>query len=113
MTEVEVEIDSSRLERITEVVSGHLKLALKNSICLKGLAFHTSMLVGKNVCNLKVDWSKELSIVRIHVECVIGILKQKYTILQGVLPINCCDSADEDSIRLFLFVVHLLIYGFL
>ena len=27
-------------------------------------------------------------------EQVIGILKQK---LQGVLPINYCDSADEDS----------------
>ena len=28
-----------------------------------------------------------LSLVRIHVECVIGVLKQKYTILQGTLPI--------------------------
>ena len=45
------------------------------------------------------DWSRELSVVRIHLECVIGILKQKYTILQGVLPINYCDSADEDSIK--------------
>ena len=38
-----------------------------------------------------------MSVVRIHVERVKGILKQKYTILQGVLPINYCDSADEDS----------------
>ena len=44
------------------------------------------------------DWSRELSVVRINLECVISILKQKYTILQGFLPINYCDSADEDSI---------------
>ena len=28
---------------------------------------------------VEVDWSKELSLVRIHVERVIGSLKQKYT----------------------------------
>ena len=31
----------------------------------------------------EVDWSCELSIVRILVERVIGLLKQKYTILQS------------------------------
>ena len=36
----------------------------------------------------EVDWGRELSAVRIHVERVIGVLKQKYTILNGVLPIN-------------------------
>ena len=30
-----------------------------------------------------VDWSRELSVVRIHVERVIGLLKRKYTILQS------------------------------
>ena len=42
----------------------------------------------------EVDWSRELSSVRIHVERVIGQLKQKYTILQGVLPI--CLISDND-----------------
>ena len=28
----------------------------------------------------EVDWSRELSVVRIHVERIIGLLKQKYTI---------------------------------
>ena len=36
----------------------------------------------------EIDWSCELSIVRIHVERIIGLLKQKYTILQGMLPIS-------------------------
>ena len=41
-----------------------------------------------------VDWSRELSSVRIHVERVIGVLKQKYTILQGVLPIALVAGTD-------------------
>ena len=36
---------------------------------------------------VEVDWSRELSMLRIHVERVIGVLKQKYTILQSILPI--------------------------
>ena len=45
-----------------------------------------------------VDWSRELSIVRIHIERVIGILKQKFTILQGVLPISLIvDNDNTDS----------------
>ena len=35
----------------------------------------------KQLERVEVDWSRELSMVRIHVECVIGVLKEKYTIL--------------------------------
>ena len=42
----------------------------------------------------EVDWSRELSVVRIYVERVIGALKQKYTILQGLLPINLISDHD-------------------
>ena len=35
----------------------------------------------------EVETSKQLSAVRIHVERVIGLLKNKYTILQGPLPV--------------------------
>lgn len=35
-----------------------------------------------------VDWSREISHVRIHIERVIGQLKKKYKILEGVLPIS-------------------------
>ena len=45
----------------------------------------------------EVDWSRELSIVRIHVERVIGVLKQKYTILQGTLPISLINDNDDDN----------------
>ena len=36
----------------------------------------------------EVDWPREISHVQIHVEQVIGVLKQKYTILQGTFPIT-------------------------
>ena len=42
----------------------------------------------------EVDWSCELSSVRIHVERVIGQLKQKYTILQSILPISLISDND-------------------
>jgi len=47
----------------------------------------------------EVDWSRELSIVRIRVERIIGVLKQKYTILQGVLPISLIsnDAGDDNE----------------
>jgi hypothetical protein len=42
---------------------------------------------------------RQLSRVRIHVERVIGVLRQKYTILQSILPINMimCDDTTETS----------------
>ena len=47
---------------------------------------------------VQVDWSRELSLVRIHIERVIGVLKQKYTILESILPIALVsDSYDHNS----------------
>ncbi len=44
---------------------------------------------------VQIDWSRELSLVRIHVERIIGMLKQKYTILQNTIPISLIqDSSD-------------------
>ena len=44
---------------------------------------------GKQQLSLQeVERSKRLSKVRIHIERVIGVLKNKYTILQSTLPIN-------------------------
>ena len=35
--------------------------------------------------------------IRIHVERVIGVLKQKYTILQSILPIAYINNNDSTS----------------
>ena len=52
----------------------------------------------KQLEKIQMDWSRELSVVRIHVERIIGVLKQKYTILQNVLPITfIADKDDQDA----------------
>lgn len=52
----------------------------------------------KQLEKVDVDWSRELSLVRIHVERVIGVLKQKYTILQSIIPITLIpDHQDTKS----------------
>ena len=43
---------------------------------------------------MNFDWSRELSRVQIHVERVIGVLKQVYTILQSVLPITLLSDSE-------------------
>ena len=44
--------------------------------------------------------ARQPSQVRIHVERVIGLLKQKYTLLESILPINMimCDESEFSMI---------------
>ena len=42
----------------------------------------------KQLSRIEVDTARQLSRVRIHVERVIGLLRNKYTILQSTLPIK-------------------------
>ena len=52
----------------------------------------------KQLKKMDVDFAHQLSRVRIHVERVIGILRQKYAILEHTLPINmimCLDNSDD------------------
>ena len=48
----------------------------------------------------EVDWSRELAHVRIHVERVIGLLRNKFTILQSTIPIKLLmsKSGKDDMI---------------
>ena len=45
----------------------------------------------------EVDWSRELSVVRIHVERVIRTVKQKYTILQGTLLLSMVGGIESKT----------------
>ena len=56
-----------------------------------------------------VDWSRKLSIVRIHVERLIGQLKLKYTILQGILPISMVSNSGSDII-VIIIMNNIIIY---
>ena len=50
---------------------------------------------------IEVDWSIKLSQVRIHVERAIGVLKQKFTILQGTIPITLVtDIAGQNMVTI-------------
>lgn len=53
---------------------------------------------GKSQLSQKeVEFSQRLARVRIHVERVIGLLKNKYTILQGILPINVVKHKNDSQ----------------
>ncbi|XP_014674873.1 PREDICTED: uncharacterized protein LOC106814985 isoform X2 [Priapulus caudatus] len=63
-----------------------------------------------------VEISRQMSSIRIHVERVIGLLKKRYAILQGTLPIQMiktlkdeADQADEASIDRLLRVCAALV----
>ena len=45
-----------------------------------------------------VEYSKQLSTVRIHVERVIGQLKKKYRILRGPIPINLLKHKGDKTV---------------
>ena len=42
----------------------------------------------KQLSKMEIDTARQLSCVRIHVERVIGLLRQMYTLLQSTLPNN-------------------------
>ena len=52
----------------------------------------------KQLTPCELDRSQQLSRVRIHVERVIGVLRQKYTILQSILPINFIMTEGDTSV---------------
>ncbi len=51
----------------------------------------------KQLSKYEVDSARQLSRVRIHVERVIGLLRQKYTILESTLPIKLIMCTPEDK----------------
>lgn len=61
----------------------------------------------KQLSKLEVDTTRELSQVRIHVERIIGIVWQKFTILQSTLPTKM--KRFQALTKLLSFVVHYVI----
>ena len=46
----------------------------------------------------EVEQSKQLSMVRIHVERIIGLLKNKYTLLKGPVPVNLLKHRGDNDV---------------
>ena len=59
----------------------------------------------KQLNRMEVDKSRDLSQERIHVERVIGILKQKYTILESHVPINFMECLEGEPHSLIDHIV--------
>ena len=51
----------------------------------------------KQLSKMEVDTARQLAQVRIPVERIIGLVRQKYSILQSTLPINMIKADDEDT----------------
>ena len=64
----------------------------------------------KQLSQLEVDTARQLSHVRIHVERVIGLLRNKYTILQSTLPIRIimCNDGENSIIDKIVVICSVL-----
>lgn len=52
----------------------------------------------RQLSRFEVDAARRLSNVRIHVERVIGLVRQKYTILQSTLPVNLIACSEGETV---------------
>lgn len=90
--------------------SGFLELLSPGDVALADRGFNVAESLGLVNARLKipaftkgkqqlhpaeVESSRGLAAVRIHVERVIGLVRNKYTILQGTIPITLCVSTPD------------------
>ena len=64
----------------------------------RGLKFQPSLAAKKQLSQENVEKSKQLSKVRIQVERVIGLLKSRYTILKGPMPVSLIKHKSDTDI---------------
>ena len=52
----------------------------------------------------EVETSRKMFSIRIHIECIISLLKNRYTILKGIMPIRTVKSIKDESLIFWLIV---------
>ena len=55
---------------------------------------------------IEVEKTRAIANVRIHVERVIGAVRQRYTILKGTLPIDFVIKRNQEDIPLIDRIIH-------
>ena len=71
------------------------------------------LMVNIYLSQMEIDVARKLFRMQIHVERVIGIVRQKFTILKSTLLINMIMSEDSEISRLLLLLVCYVIIVFL
>lgn len=92
---------------LNKILPGDLVLADRGFTIHESLMFHQAQLAipaftrGKDQLDpVDVEKTRGIANVRIHVERVIGLLRRKYTILSGILPIDfmiCNPNGSQDE----------------
>ena len=87
-----VTINSNFLNNLLpgDVVLADRGFDIDEVLCMKGAKLHIPAFTRgkKQLSGEEVQESRNIANVRIHVERVIGLLRQKYTMLQSTIPIN-------------------------
>ncbi|XP_041868471.1 uncharacterized protein LOC121657151 [Melanotaenia boesemani] len=93
--------------------SGYLENLSPGDVVLADRGFTVGAAVGLHSAHLKIpaftkgkqqlhpselEDSRGLAAVRIHVERVIGLVRNKYTILQSTIPISLCQTSTEGNL---------------
>ncbi len=52
----------------------------------------------KQLSGIEVEQSRQIANVRIHMECVIGVIRQKYQILHGTQPMEFVTQKDNSTL---------------
>ena len=92
---------------LKNLLPGDLVLADRGFTVHKSVGLYCAQLkipeftLGKSQLEQKsVGETREIAAVRIHVERVIGLLRNKFAILQGILPIKIIMKADDGTCKL-------------